>query len=148
MKTLNTIKKVTTENGTESVLKEGHDFPTDLVSNGMDYDVFVSIILSKIGNLRLYYKDQNSKRSNEAIELKDYSGYNEYAKISSRGDLVVDTLIDHLVSLTKVDLTKLHIPLKLSEDSLPKIKDLIDANMITVGDELVITINLMNRKQL
>lgn len=132
-------KKITMENGAELVLKEGNDFPPEIVNNGMDYDVFTSVILNKIGNLRLYYKDQNSKRSNEALGLKEYADYNTYEKISKRGQLIVDTLIDNIFHLTDVDLSKVQINTKVNETSLPKMKDLIEAGLINVGDKLVIT---------
>ena len=133
-------KKITAENGAELVLKEGHDFPSEIVNNGMDYDVFTSVVLNKIGNLRLYYKDLNSKRSNEALGLNDYADFNTYEKISTRGELIVNTIIDELLSLTKVDLTKLQMTSKTNENSLPKMKDLIDAGLISIGDKLVITV--------
>lgn len=46
----------------------------------MEYDQFTKIVLNKIGNLRLWYKDENSSRQNNAIQLNAYTGFNTYKK--------------------------------------------------------------------
>ena len=48
---------------------------------GMDYDTFMSQILNKIGNLRIYYRDKNSRRQNIAIALKKYDLFHTYSNI-------------------------------------------------------------------
>lgn len=73
------------ENTNTLVLKPGHDFPKDIVVEGMDYDTFISQILNKIGNLRIYYRDKNSGRQNTAIELKEYNSFTMYSNIKERG---------------------------------------------------------------
>lgn len=85
------------ENTNKLVLKEGSDFPNDLVVNGMDYDMFTKVILNKIGNLRIYYKDKNSGRQNTSISLAEYPNFNTYAKIKKRGAEIANRLIDEIL---------------------------------------------------
>ena len=74
-------------------LKEGHDFPST-VFTGMEYHLFVSQILNKIGNLRLYYKDKNSSRQNNPIQLKDYGYFNCYKNIKVRNEEIANLIIE------------------------------------------------------
>ena len=76
------------------VLKEGNDFEDGYVVSGMDYDQFIRLVLNKIGNLRLWYKDTNSSRQNDALQLENYSDFTSYNKIQTRGANIVNTLID------------------------------------------------------
>ena len=66
------------------MLKNGHDFPENIVVQGMEYDTFTRIILNRIGNLRIYYRDKNSGRHNTAISLKEYPDFYNYADIKKR----------------------------------------------------------------
>ena len=47
-------------------LKEGHDFSKDLVYDKMGYDDFTSVILNRVGNLRLMGQSVNSSRHNKS----------------------------------------------------------------------------------
>lgn len=130
------------ENTNQLVLKDGSDFPNDLVVNGMDYDMFTKVILNKIGNLRIYYKDKNSGRQNASISLAEYPDFNTYAKIKKRGAEIANLLIDEILLPPKVDMTKIHVnSLKKNEDALPKMDELISAGLVKKGDTLYITIN-------
>ena len=76
-------------------LKEGNDFPAGSVVEGMDYDTFISRVLNKIGNLRIYYRDKNSGRQNTAIALKEYDSFNTYADIKNRGKDIANIIFDY-----------------------------------------------------
>ncbi|MBP5768976.1 MAG: DUF262 domain-containing protein [Fibrobacter sp.] len=77
------------------VLKENSDFPTDRVTDGMDYEMFKRLILNNIGNLRVYYRDKNSSRGNKMIMLPEYSDFCTYAQIKERCNRIADILIDY-----------------------------------------------------
>lgn len=129
------------ENNDKLVLKEGNDFPKDTVVSGMDYDMFTKIVLNKIGNLRIYYKDKNSGRNNTAIDLAEYPNFNKYVNITSRGKSIVDLLIDEILTLPKVDMSKISTSsLKKADEALPKMDELIQAGVVNVGTELYITV--------
>ena len=129
------------------VLKEGADFPSDKVVNGMDYDMFTKIILNKIGNLRVYYKDKNSGRKNTSISLAEYNNFFSYAKIEQRGSKIADFLIDEILKMPKIDLSKIQVnQLKKNEDALPKMDELLAAGVVKLGDKLYITVNPDNSK--
>lgn len=129
------------DDGNKLVLKDGNDFPKDIVVNGMDYDMFTKVILNKIGNLRIYYKDKNSGRQNSTISLAEYPNFSTYKQITERGKAIADLLIDDILKMPKVDMTKVQSnPLKKSEDALPKMKDLIEAGIVSKGNELYITL--------
>lgn len=122
------------------VLKTGSDFPADIIVDGMDYEMFTKVILNKIGNLRIYYKDKNSGRQNTSISLAEYPNFYTYSKIAERGTSIANLLIDEILIMPKVDMSKIQVsPLKKSEDALPKMDELISAGLIKKGDELYIT---------
>ena len=75
-------------------LREGQDFP-ETIHDGMDYDLFTTSILNRIGNLRIYYRDKNSGRKNAAISLKDCSTFTMYSNVMSRGEEITNTIIDY-----------------------------------------------------
>ena len=123
------------------VLKEGSDFPKDIVVNGMDYDMFTKVVLNKIGNLRIYYKDKNSGRQNTSISLAEYPNFNNYANIVERETAIANLLIDEILERPKVDMSKIQAnPLKKSEDALPKMDELMAAGIVKKGDVLYITV--------
>lgn len=129
------------------VLKNGSDFPTDKVANGMDYDMFTKVVLNKIGNLRVYYKDKNSGRQNTSISLAEYPDFFTYSKVEERGTNIANLLIDELLKMPKVDLSKIQVnPLKKSEEALPKMDELFAAGVVKAGDILYITICPDNSK--
>lgn len=127
-------------NGSEVLsLKKGHDFPAELVQNGMDYGLFTTLILNKIGNLRIYYKDKNSDRQNEVVQLKECSNFTTYNDIKTRGNELVDVIIDNIFNVPEVDVASLGGTSKKTEANLPKMDDLIVKGMVKIGDKLYIT---------
>lgn len=129
------------ETNNKLVLKDGNDFPNDIIVNGMDYEMFTKIILNKIGNLRIYYKDKNSRRQNASISLAEYPDFYTYSKVIERGNTIANLLIDEILKAPKVDVSKIQMnPLKKSEEALPKMDELMAAGLVKKGDELYITI--------
>ena len=123
------------------VLKDGSDFPSDIIVAGMDYDMFIKVILNKIGNLRIYYRDKNSGRQNTSIELAEYADFSTYASIVKRGADISKLIVDEILTLPQVDLSKMQTKsLKKTEESLPKMNELIEAGLVHIGDELYITV--------
>ncbi len=123
------------------VLKQNNDFPTDIVVNGMDYDMFTKLILNKLGNLRIYYKDKNSSRQNTTISLLEYNNFYDYKDITSRGNKIADLIIDTVLTTPKVDITKLQAnSIKKIDTTLLKMADLIEEGIVNIGDELYITL--------
>ena len=121
------------------VLKNGHDFPHDIIS-GMDYDTFTRRILNKIGNLRIYYKDKNAGRQNSPIELKEYQNFHSYNDIVTRAEHLVDVIIDHCLPTPDIDLSQIQTSnSKKSEANLPKMGKLIEFGIVKPGDKLYIT---------
>lgn len=124
------------------VLKEGNDFPKNIIVNGMDYDTFTHNILNKIGNLRIYYKDRNSARQNIAISLKEYPNFCSYADIVGRGKDVIDKVLNKCLPQPELDIIRLQKNNKKRiESSFPKMDKLIEYNLVKPGDKLYITVN-------
>lgn len=124
------------------VLKAGNDFPADIIVSGMDYDIFTKVILNKIGNLRIYYRDKNSGRQNTSIELIEYADFNSYEDIVQRGNDISNLIFDEILTLPQVDMSKIQSKsLKKTEEALPKMNELIEAGLVNIGDELYITVN-------
>ncbi len=129
------------EKNNKLVLKNGSDFPTDTVVAGMDYDMFTKVILNKLGNLRIYYRDKNSGRQNTAISLREYPNFYTYANIIARGKEIADLLIDDLLKLPNVDMKKIQLnSLKKNDEVLPKMEELIESGLVKMGDVLYITL--------
>lgn len=123
-------------------LKEGNDFPADSVVEGMDYDTFISRVLNKIGNLRIYYGDKNSGRQNTAIALKEYDSINTYADIKNRGKDIANIIFDYCMPQPEIDLSLIQTSSKKrSEAAFPKMDKLIEFNLVKPGDKLYITVN-------
>ncbi|MCI8364611.1 MAG: DUF262 domain-containing protein [Eubacterium sp.] len=129
------------------VLKDGHDFPDHIVIDGMDYDTFMQNILNRIGNLRIYYRDKNSRRQNTAISLKEYPHFNSYGDIQKRSDDLANKLFDICLPQPEVDLTHIQkVNRKKMDLSLPKMDKLIEFNMVKPGDRLYITLSSVDRE--
>ena len=123
-------------------LKEGNDFPAGSVVEGMDYDTFISRVLNKIGNLRIYYRDKNSGRQNTAIALKEYDSFNTYADIKNRGKDIANIIFDYCMPQPEIDLSLIQTSSKKrSEAAFPKMDKLIEFNLVKPGDKLYITVN-------
>ena len=125
------------------VLKDGHDFELGMVVQGMEYDQFTRIVLNKIGNLRLWYKDDNSSRQNDAIQLKDYSGFVTYAKVKDRGDEIISTLMEKCLPMPEYN-PKLKLTSDFKDNALPKMNKLIEYGVLQPGDKLFITFDPNN----
>lgn len=129
-------------------LKEGNDFPADGVVEGMDYDTFISRVLNKIGNLRIYYRDKNSSRQNTAIALKEYDSFNTYADIKNRGKDIANIIFDYCMPQPAIDLSLIQTSSKKrSEAAFPKMDKLIEFNLVKPGDKLYITVNSCNSSE-
>lgn len=123
-------------------LKTGHDFPSDIVVSGMEYDLFVRKVLNRIGNLRIYYRDKNSGRQNTAISLKNYDNFYNYADIVKRSKEIEDIIFDECFPQPIVDLATIQVANKKnSEAALPKMDKLIEYGLVSPGDILYITCN-------
>lgn len=123
-------------------LKEGNDFPAGSVVEGMDYDTFISRVLNKIGNLRIYYRDKNSGRQNTAIALKEYDSFNTYADIKNRGKDIANIIFDYCMPQPEIDLSLIQTSSKKrSEAAFSKMDKLIEFNLVKPGDKLYITVN-------
>ena len=122
------------------MLKNGHDFPSELVVQGMEYSRFVKVILNRIGNLRIYYRDKNSGRQNTAISLKDYPDFYTYSNIINRSKEIEHIILDECFPQPAIELTSIQLTgKKNNEDGLPKMDKLIEFGIITPGDNLYIT---------
>ena len=122
------------------VLKEGNDFDLEDVVSGMEYDRFTRIVLNKIGNLRLWYKDDNSSRHNDALQLNEYRDFTTFSKIKSRGEDIVNTLMDLCLPMPTCNPNLKPIS-ELRDNALPKMKKLIEYGILHLGDKLYITLN-------
>ncbi len=121
-------------------LKENSDFP-DTAYSGMDYSTFISQHLNKIGNLRLYYKDENSKRKNKLLKLKDYGKFNTYEHIKQREKDLIDRLIDNVLPYTETTLDQYQQDEVEDEreNKFIKMDKLIEFGYVKIGDKLLIT---------
>lgn len=117
-------------------LKEGSDFP-DNVKDGMLYDSFKQLILNKIGNLRLYYGDKNASRQNDTMEFRDYGIFHTYKDIQNRENEMLPYMIKYILTPPPVNNEVISEGSKVTEN-LPRMKALIDAGYLSIGDELVI----------
>ena len=120
------------------VLKKGHDFDGRVI-DGMEYELFIKMILNKIGNLRLWYKDDNSSRSNDAIQLNDYSEFTTYKKVCDRSKQIIDTLVEKCLPMPEYN-PDLKLISDLKENSLLKMDKLIEYGLINPGDKIFLTI--------
>ena len=124
------------------VLKEGNDFDNDIVQ-GMDYDQFKRIVLNKIGNLRIWYKDNNSSRQNDALQLNEYTEFTTFSKIKDRSNRIINTLFDKCLPIPTYN-PNLKLTSDLKENALPKMNKLIEYGLIHPGDKLYITLDPLN----
>ena len=86
--------KITDEKGIERLcLKDGHDFPKDLVVNNMEYKEFESRTINKLGNIRLYLPELNKGKSNDVTHLPDGKTFTKYDDIIKRSEELADLLL-------------------------------------------------------
>ena len=122
-------------------LKQGHDFPADIVIAGMEYDLFVRKVLNRIGNLRIYYKDKNSGRQNSAISLKNYVNFYNYSDIIKRSKDIENVIFDKCFPQPSTNLITMQkaTKLKTTNSTFPKMDKLIECGVLSPGDTLYIT---------
>lgn len=77
-------------------LKKGHDFPVDIVHEGMNYEDFKSLILHRIGNLFLKGKDANSSKGNNSE-----SDFNKYLDIDNRSKKISKFFINEVLNFSE-----------------------------------------------
>ena len=77
-------------------LREGHDFPSELVRDGMEYEAFKSLILHIAGNLRLKGLDGNSSRGNESD-----SSFCTYKDLQKRNKEIIDFVMSNFLDFEK-----------------------------------------------
>lgn len=124
------------------VLKDGHDFPDNVVVYGMNYDTFVKTILNRIGNLRIYYRDKNSGRQNTAISLKEYKDFYLYSDIVKRSQDIEKVIFEECFPQPEIDLKDIQtLSRKSPEAALPKMDKLIEYGFVSPGDVLYIVCN-------
>lgn len=82
--------------GNNLKLKDGHDFPIELVHDGMEYSTFKSLVLHIAGNLRLKGLDGNSSRGNESE-----SNFCTYKDLKLRNDEIVNFILVNFLNLEK-----------------------------------------------
>ncbi len=120
------------------VLKKGHDFDTHDIEPGMEYEQFVRIVLNRIGNLRLWYKDNNSARQNNVLQLNKYANFITFSQIKTRGEEIINTLLDKCLPMPVYN-PNLKLLSSLKDNALPKMKKLIEYGIVKPGNELYIT---------
>ena len=121
-------------------LKDGHDFPSGMVADRMDYEIFEQRILNRLGNLRLYYKDKNSARQNDVVELKEYYDFTTFSKVEERGNEVAGIVLEHCLKAQEIDISELSANNhKTREDGLPRMDKMIEFGLVKPGDKLIIT---------
>ncbi len=81
-----------TKDPTVLVLKEGHDFPQDLVSDGMRYDEFETRTLHHIGNIQLLNPQKNEEKSNKTYILPNHREFTKYQDVVDRCRELADLL--------------------------------------------------------
>ena len=121
------------------ILKEEADFPSYIYS-GMDYAIFEQSVLNKIGNLRIYYKDNNSARQTEEVILPNYNNFNTYDDIINRGNDIVDTIVDVCFPKIDIDMEKVKKVVNGKDKNLFKMDKIIEIGILNPGDEVYITI--------
>ena len=84
--------------GNNLKLKLGHDFPVDLVYDGMEYENFKSLILHRAGNLRLKGGDGNSSHGNSSE-----ANFSSYSSLAARNLLVCKFFVEKIITIEKND---------------------------------------------
>ena len=120
------------------ILKQGHDFPKDIYT-GMDYDIFEQFVLNKIGNLRIYYKDKNSLRQNDEINLPEYENFNSYKNVVDRGNDIVNKIVEKCFPKIDIDIEKVRKITNAKDKSLYRMDKIIELGILKPGDDVYIT---------
>lgn len=123
------------------VLKANHDFPQELAQSGMDYDIFEKSILNRIGNLRIYYRDKNSRRYNDAISLPESKDFYNYKNVKDRATKMVDIIFDKCIPNIPVDIKDIDIgKTKKKIKKFKDINDFIELGDLKTGDKVFLTL--------
>ena len=85
--------KKQTEDKEILVLKEGHDFPTETVFDGMEYSEFKSRTIHKIGNIRLYLPELNEAKANMITHIPGHEDFTKYQQILDRCDYLAELFV-------------------------------------------------------
>ena len=123
------------------VLKEGHDFPENIVNNGMEYEKFKQTILHRIGNLRIYYKDKNSSRQNDGITLPELKNFYNYKNIEDRGEKLAKIIFKYGLPKIEYNVEKVN-EIKKQNKKFKAIgmKELLKEGILKSGDELIVNV--------
>lgn len=112
-------------------LKNGHDFPVNLVHDGMEYKSFKSIILHRAGNLRLLGGDSNSSRGQNS----DVS-FNTFRDLDDRNTIICQFIIDEVLKLNPnnytIDITQY---IKQNKQKLSGVHNLAELNIDFTGNK-------------
>lgn len=82
--------------GNNLKLREGHDFPLDLIHDGMEYDTFKSLTLHLAGNLKLKGLDGNSSKGNKSDE-----NFCTFKALKERNNEITKFIIENLLNFEK-----------------------------------------------
>lgn len=83
--------------GNNLKLKDGHDFPDDIVYDGMEYDTFKRLILHRAGNLRLKGGDGNASRGNASE-----TSFSTYKKLNGRNNKIAEFIMNYCLQIEQV----------------------------------------------
>jgi hypothetical protein len=119
-------------------LKDGHDFP-DNIKDGMPYDAFKRIVLNKLGNLRIYYRDKNSGRQNSAIELGEFAEFHTYKDIIEREKTLISKLVKTILKSKESDIVITKNKRKVI-NKYASVQEIIDAGYLKIGDLVYISL--------
>lgn len=82
-------------------LKAGHDFPKELVHDGMPYEEFIVSVLNTAGNLQLIGHDGNAAAGNKPKE-----NFYTYKSLSDRTEKVADFVMENFLNIEKPHIEK------------------------------------------
>jgi len=77
-------------------LKEGNDFPSDTIYDGMEYDEFEELVLNLVGNLKLKGRDSNSSKGNTSKQK-----FSTYKVMNKRTETISSFIVDNCLKIPK-----------------------------------------------
>ena len=93
-----------------------------------------------MNDLRLWYKEDNSPRQNDVLQLKEYTDFVMCFKIKDRGEVIIDMLLDRCLLMSAYN-PNLRLTSELRVSILPKMNKLIEYGVLQTWDRLYITFN-------
>lgn len=93
-----------------------------------------------MNDLRLWYKEDNSPRQNDVLQLKEYTDFVMCFKIKDRGKVIIDMLLDRCLLMSAYN-PNLRLTSELRVSILPKMNKLIEYGVLHTWDRLYITFN-------